>query len=45
MNTFYMSFIVYREIKGKKYYSRVESYREGSKVKRRILGYYGTTDP
>ena len=40
-----MSFIVYREIKGKKYYSKVESYRVGGKVKRRILEYYGTTDP
>jgi len=45
MNTFYMSFIVCREIKGTKYYSKVESYRVGSKVKRRILDYYGTTDP
>ncbi len=45
MNTFYMSFVVYREIKGKKYYSKVESYRVGDKVKRRILEYYGTVDP
>lgn len=40
-----MSFIVTREIKGKKYYSKVESYREGDKVKRRILEYYGVNDP
>lgn len=45
MNTFYMSFIVFREIKGVRYYSKVESYREGVKVKRRVLEYYGTTDP
>jgi len=40
-----MSFIVFRKINGKRYYSKVESYREGGKVKRRILEYYGTRDP
>ena len=36
---------MFRKINGKRYYSKVESYREDGKVKRRILEYYGARDP
>lgn len=40
-----MAYIAIRKIKSKEYYCKVESYREDSKVKQRVLEYYGTTDP
>ncbi len=40
-----MAYIACRTVKGKNYYCKVESYREGGKVKQRVLEYYGTTDP
>ncbi|EQD71412.1 protein containing transposase [mine drainage metagenome] len=40
-----MASIVARKIKGRVYYSKVESYRENGKVKQRILEYYGRLDP
>lgn len=40
-----MTFIACRKVRGKKYYCKVESYREKGKVKQRILEYYGRIDP
>ena len=40
-----MSSIVAKTKNGRKYYCEVQSYREGDKVKQRVLKYFGTTDP
>lgn len=41
-----MSYIVGRKVKGKKYFMKVEGYRDrNGKVKQRVLEYYGTSDP
>ena len=40
-----MSSIVAKTKNGRKYYCEVQSYREGGKVKQRVLKYFGTTDP
>ncbi len=40
-----MSCIVAKTKNGRKYYCEVQSYREGDKVKQRVLKYFGTTDP
>jgi transposase len=40
-----MSFIACKTKNGKRYYCKVESYRDGGKIKQRVLEYYGVVDP
>lgn len=40
-----MSYIVAKTKNGRKYFCEVQSYREGSKVKQRVLRYFGREDP
>ncbi len=40
-----MVYVACRKINGREYYCKVESYREGRKVRQRVLEYYGTVDP
>jgi transposase len=40
-----MTYIAVTKAGGRKYFSEMESYREGNKVKKRTVHYFGTTDP
>jgi hypothetical protein len=40
-----MAYIAKKTKDGRDYFCKVESYREGDKVKQRVLEYYGRNDP